>query len=89
MNHPEENARLLKELQSSGLTVSEFSRERGIPVSRLYGLTRRRRARRSEGSFVQISPPRETVQIVISEKISIEIPIDQLREVITALGVTI
>lgn len=89
MNNQEENAILLKELQSSGLTVSEFSRERGIPASRVYGLTRRRRARRSEGSFVRISPSRETVQVVISAKIRIEIPIDQLREVITALGVTI
>ena len=89
MYNQEEKARLLKELQSSGLTVSEFSRERGIPASRLYGLTRRRRARRSEGSFVRISPSKETVRLVISDKIRIEIPIDRLREVITALGVTI
>jgi transposase-like protein len=89
MNHQEEKTRLLKELESSGLTVSEFSRERGIPASRLYGLTRRGRARRSEGSFVRISPPRERVQLVISEKLRVEIPINHLREVITALGVTI
>lgn len=79
----------MMELESSGVTVSEFSRIPGIPASRVYGLTRRRRARRTEGGFVRISPPRDTVQLVIREKIGIEIPIDHLREVITALGVTI
>jgi transposase-like protein len=85
------NARLLKELKNSGQSVSEFSQEHGIPTTRLYGLTRRERERqrKPEGNFVRVIPPAQKVQIVVGENIRLEVPVEQLREVITALGIAL
>lgn len=82
-----EKAELLREIKSSGQTVSEFSRERAIPATTLNSLMRRER--KVEGCFVRVGAPARTVKIVISENIRLEVPVEQLRDVITALGVTL
>lgn len=89
MKREASNPELLKELRSSGLTVSEFSRVRGVPTTKLYSLTRRERERRPEGNFVRVNPPAQKVQVVVGENIRLEVPVEQLREVITALGVAL
>jgi len=80
-----ESERLLKELRASGKTIADFSRERGIAVHRMYGITKRAKPR---DNFVRvgISP---SIKIVLSESIKIEVPVEQLKEILSVLGVAV
>lgn len=84
----EDGQRLYSELKSSGKTVAEFSRERGIPVSRMYELSRRKGSKKGAvGNFVRVGKA-PLITVIVSEAVRLEVPLESLREVLVAIGVS-
>ena len=82
----EERERLISEQKRSGLTIAEFSRERGIPAHRLYGRRKREGKEDRSGRFVRVGKGTE-VTVIVSESLKVEVPVERLREVLEILGV--
>ena len=78
-----ESSELLAALKASRKTVAEFSRERGISPHRLYDLKRVEREKKSNssGAFVLVGGTSKAT-VIVSEKVKIEIGIEQLSEVL-------
>jgi len=91
----EEKEQLLAELRSSGMSVAQFARERGLHAETVY---RWRRARRESGareSFVEVHVPRDRAQQVamtvdVAGRFRVEVPADfedeHLRRVLAVVS---
>lgn len=77
--------RLLSELKASGKSIASFSRERGIPVHRLYGMTKGANKSQSTEGFVRVDRG-ALLSVLISERVRIEVPIAMLSEVLSIVG---
>ena len=82
-----EEERLVADQESSGLSISEFCRRRGLPASRLYGMRKRRmaRSRREPGQFVRVGIG-AIIEVEVSTGLKLRVPLESLRSVLRELG---
>ena len=84
-----EQEKLYKELKQSGKSIAEFSRERNIPLHRLYELSSTaKRGSVASGKFVRVGAGK-TIKIHVSESIYLEVSVESVREVLSTLGVSL
>ena len=84
-----EQEKLYKELKQSGKSIAEFSRERNIPLHRLYELSSTAKKRsEASGNFVRVGAS-NNIKVHVSESVYLEVPVESLREVLGTLGVSL
>ena len=84
-----EQEKLYRELKKSGQSIAEFGRERNIPLHRLYELSSAAKKKTAKsGNFVRVGGG-TSVRIHINESVQLEVPVESLREVFCALGVSL
>jgi hypothetical protein len=84
-----EQDKLSRELKQSGQSIAEFGREKNIPLHRLYELSSAAKKRTGKRcKFVRVSGG-TNVRIYVNESVQLEVPVESLREVLCALGVSL
>ena len=84
---PEEQREILKEQESSGLTIPQYSLKKGISEKRLYYWRKQKRVQ-SVGKFAQVvtEPKGEKITIRLPDGIELQVPVSLLKTVLQELG---